>query len=72
MPSPATTAAGFVFGTVERRQARYKLEGRASQNNIVKQWRPYPRRTFTSVFTWTGGAVACSFLTLASSRTAAR
>jgi hypothetical protein len=26
MPSPATTAAGFVFGTVECSQARYKLE----------------------------------------------
>jgi hypothetical protein len=32
----------------------------------------YPCRMFTCVFTWSGGEVACSFLTLASSLMAAR
>jgi hypothetical protein len=44
----------------------------ARPSSAVKLVTSYPRRTFTYVFTWTGGAVACSFLTLASSLMAAR
>ena len=40
--------------------------------SAVKLVISYLRRILTCVFTRTGGAVACSFLTLASSRTAAR
>jgi hypothetical protein len=40
--------------------------------SAVKLVTSYPRRTFTCVFTWTGGAAACSFLTLANSLMAAR
>ena len=56
LPSP-TASRTKKRGAQKRRQARYKLS---------------LRRILTCVFTWTGGAPACSFRTLASSLMAAR
>jgi hypothetical protein len=45
---------------------------RGTVKSAVKLIISYLRRILTCVFTWTGGAPACSFLTLASSLMAAR